>query len=100
MNAGRAAVVFWIAAGLGCSSLGAEVVRGQLGESHDQIARRYGEPVQHHARVREHQIIGSPEVAGDVHCKDGLFIRVVYGRDACVQAEFSPVRRRAPAARN
>ncbi len=63
---------------------------GQLGETPAEIARRFGAPVRHNARVRGHEIIGGASTAGDVHVADGCYIRVVYGRGACVQVEYSP----------
>lgn len=65
------------------------VARGQLGEPGAGIARLYGAPVRRHARVHAHAIIGNDSTPGDVHLKDGCYIRIIYARAVCVQAEFS-----------
>lgn len=61
----------------------------QLGETREEIARRFGPPVQRNARVHAHRIIGNASTEGDVHLAGGCYIRVVYGNGGCVQAEFS-----------
>lgn len=78
-----AAAIF--AAGL----LSLSAAHAQLGETREEIARRFGPPVQRNARVHAHRIIGSASTQGDVHFFGGCYVRIVYGNGGCVQAEYS-----------
>jgi hypothetical protein len=63
--------------------------RAQLGETRAEVAKRYGPIIRSHARIREHQILDGAAADSDIHEKNGLYIRVVYGQERAVQLEFS-----------
>jgi hypothetical protein len=89
MSRRRSALAIGLTMALGWLAATGEEARAQLGDTSAEIARRYGPVVRQSARIREHQILEDGVSDSAVHEKNGLYIRVVYGRGRVLQLEFS-----------